>query len=187
LSVAHIPEDRQKRGIISEYSIAENLILGFHYQPPFNRGLSLNFLAISQHARQLITTYDIRPPDKDNLLKSLSGGNQQKVIVAREFYKEPILLVASQPTRGLDVGSIEFVHRQLLQARGKGKAILLVSAELDEILSLSDVVAVIYEGSIVEVINAEDIDIKRLGLLMTGALQRKEEISKKDEQGKMEE
>ncbi len=186
LSVAHIPEDRQKRGIISEYSIAENLILGFHYQPPFNRDLSLNF-PISQHARQLITTYDIRPPDKDNLLKSLSGGNQQKVIVAREFYKEPILLVASQPTRGLDVGSIEFVHRQLLQARGKGKAILLVSAELDEILSLSDVVAVIYEGSIVEVINAEDIDIKRLGLLMTGALQRKEEISKKDEQGKMEE
>ncbi len=188
LSVAHIPEDRRKRGIISEYSVAENLILGFHYRSPFTRGLSLNFPAINQHARQLISDYDIRPPDKDNLLKSLSGGNQQKVIVAREFYGEPILLVASQPTRGLDVGSIEFVHRQLLQARGKGKAILLVSAELDEILSLSDKIAVIYEGQIIEVINAEKVDIKRLGLLMTGAgTSQRKEIPKKDIEGKTEE
>ncbi len=173
LNIAHIPEDRRKRGIISEYSVADNLILGMHYRSPFSRGMSLNFPAIKRHADQLISDYDVRPADKDNLLKSLSGGNQQKVIVAREFHGEPILLIASQPTRGLDVGSIEFVHNQLLKARSNGKAILLVSAELDEILSLSDMIAVIYEGRIVEVISSEKVDIKRLGLLMTGASQNK--------------
>jgi len=112
--IAHIPEDRRQRGIISNYTIAENLILGNHYHPPFNNGLSLNFNKINNHANKLIKDFDIRPTDKDNLLKSLSGGNQQKVIVAREFYGEPKLLIAAQPTRGLDVGSIEFVHQQLL-------------------------------------------------------------------------
>jgi general nucleoside transport system ATP-binding protein len=167
--IAHIPEDRRKRGIISEYSVAENLILGFHEKSIFNKALSLDFNAIDKHAYKLISDYDIRPTDKDNLLKSLSGGNQQKVIVARELFDDPILLIASQPTRGLDIGSIEFVHKQLLRERKNGKAILLVSAELDEILSLSDIIAVMYEGKIVEIINSADADINRLGLLMTGS------------------
>lgn len=167
--IAHIPEDRRKRGIISEYTVAENLILGFHEKDTFNKGLSMDFSAIDKHAYKLISDYDIRPPDKDNLLKSLSGGNQQKVIVARELFDDPILLIASQPTRGLDIGSIEFVHKQLLQERENGKGILLVSAELDEILSLSDIIAVIYEGRIVEIIDSNDADIDRLGLLMTGS------------------
>ena len=167
--IAHIPEDRRQRGIISNYTIAENLILGNHYHPPFNNGLSLNFNKINNHANKLIKDFDIRPTDKDNLLKSLSGGNQQKVIVAREFYGEPKLLIAAQPTRGLDVGSIEFVHQQLLSERDKGKAILLVSADLEEILSLSDRIAVIYEGEIVDILEAQKTNEKELGLLMTGS------------------
>jgi len=169
LNIAHIPEDRRKRGIIPEYSVAENLILGSHYRSPFNRSFSLDFPSIYNHARKLISDYDIRPADKDNLLKSLSGGNQQKVIVARELFGEPILLITSQPTRGLDVGSIEFVHKQLLKERDNNKAILLVSAELDEILSLSDIIAVIYEGQIIEVMDVADTEKSKLGLLMTGA------------------
>ncbi len=178
LNIAHIPEDRRKRGIIPEYSVAENLILGSHYRPPFNRGFSLDFPSIYKHARKLISDYDIRPANKDNLLKSLSGGNQQKVIVAREFFGEPILLIASQPTRGLDVGSIEFVHKQLLKERENNKAILLVSAELDEILSLSDIIAVIYEGQIIEVMDVADAEKSKLGLLMTGASETKKSSEK---------
>jgi len=167
--IAHIPEDRRQRGIISNYSVAENLILGSHYNPPYSKGLILNFTAINNHANKLIKEFDIRPPNRDNLLKSLSGGNQQKIIVAREFFGEPNLLIAAQPTRGLDVGSIEFVHRQLLNERDKGKAILLVSADLEEILSLSDRIAAIYEGKIVDILDAQKTNEKELGLLMTGS------------------
>lgn len=168
LNIAHIPEDRRKRGFIGEYSVAENLVLGSHYKPPFARGCLVNFPEVQRYANELISDYDIRPAVKENLLKALSGGNQQKVIVARELYQKPNLLIASQPTRGLDVGSIEFVHQQILKERSKGKAILLVSAELDEILSLSDEIAVIYEGRIVEIMKNKEIDRGKLGLLMTG-------------------
>ncbi len=168
LNIAHIPEDRRKRGFIGEYSVAENLVLGSHYKPPFVKGSLIDFPAVHRYANKLIADYDIRPAVKENLLKSLSGGNQQKVIVARELQGEPVLLIAAQPTRGLDVGSIEFVHKQILNERSKGKAILLVSAELDEILSLSDEIAVIYEGRIVEILINKDIDRGKLGFLMTG-------------------
>ncbi len=171
--IAHIPEDRRRRGIISNYTVAENLILGSHYRSPFNKGLALNFPAINNHANNLIKDFDIRPSDKDNLLKSLSGGNQQKVIVARELYGEPKLLIAAQPTRGLDVGSIEFVHQQILNERDKGKAILLISADLEEILSLSDRIAVIYEGEIVDVLDPKKTDENEIGLLMTGSTTNK--------------
>jgi len=171
--IAHIPEDRRQRGIISEYTVAENLILGSQYRPPFNQGLTLNFTAINKHANNLIKNFDIRPSDKDNLLKSLSGGNQQKVIVARELYGEPNLLIAAQPTRGLDVGSIEFVHQEILNERDKGKAILLISADLEEILSLSDRIAVIYEGEIVAFLDPKKTDEKEIGLLMTGSTKNK--------------
>jgi len=167
--IAHIPEDRRQRGIISEYTLAENLILGSHYRLPYNKGLSLNFTEINHHAESLIKNYDIRPSDKDNLLKSLSGGNQQKVIVARELFGEPKLLIAAQPTRGLDVGSIEFVHNQILNERDKGKAILLISADLEEIFSLSDRIAVIYEGKIVDILDPQKTNEKEIGLLMTGS------------------
>jgi ABC-type uncharacterized transport system ATPase subunit len=168
LHIAHIPEDRRKRGFIADYSVAENLVLGSHYKPPFVKGCFLNPPEIRGYANKLIKDYDIRPAVKENLLKSLSGGNQQKVIVARELEREPNLLIAAQPTRGLDVGSIEFVHKQILKERSKGKAILLISAELDEILSLSDEIAVIYEGKIVEIMVNKNIDRGKLGLLMTG-------------------
>ena len=169
LHIAHITEDRRKRGFISGYSVAENLVLGSHYKTPFVKSIFLDHQQINRYATKLIKDYDIRPAVKENLLRSLSGGNQQKVIVARELQREPILLIAAQPTRGLDVGSIEFVHKQILKERGKGKAILLVSAELDEILSLSDEIAIIYEGRIVEIMNNKDIDRGKIGLLMTGA------------------
>ena len=171
--IAHIPEDRRQRGIILNYTVAENLILGSHHRAPFNKGLKLNFTAINKHANRLIKDFDIRPSDKDNLLKSLSGGNQQKVIVARELFGEPKLLIAAQPTRGLDVGSIEFVHQQILNERDKGKAILLVSADLEEIISLSDRIAVIYEGKIVAFLIPDKTDEREIGLLMTGAAANK--------------
>ena len=171
--IAHIPEDRRQRGIISNFTVAGNLILGSHYRQPFNKGLSLNFNVINNHANNLIKDFDIRPSDKDNLLKSLSGGNQQKVIVARELFGEPKLLIAAQPTRGLDVGSIEFVHQQILNERDKGKAILLISADLEEILSISDRIAVIYEGKIVKILDPKKTDEKELGLLMTGSTANK--------------
>lgn len=177
--IAHIPEDRRQRGIISNYTVAENLILGSHYRSPFNKGLSLNFTVINNHANHLIKNFDIRPSDKDNLLKSLSGGNQQKVIIARELYGEPKLLVAAQPTRGLDVGSIEFVYQQILNERDKGKAILLISADLEEILSLSDRIAVIYEGKIVDILDPKKTDEKEIGLLMTGSTKNKELLQAK--------
>lgn len=172
LHIAHIPEDRRKRGFIADFSVAENLILGHHYKKPFVRGIFINFFEINKYADRLIKEYDIRPSIKENLLKSLSGGNQQKVIVARELQGKPALLIASQPTRGLDVGSIEFVHKQILKERGEGKAILLVSAELDEILTLSDIIAVLYEGKIVEIMINKEIDRSKLGLLMTGAMKK---------------
>ncbi len=169
-NIAHIPEDRRERGIILDYTVAENLILGNHYRPPFSKGLTLNFNTIYDYSNNLIKIFDIRPPDKDNLLKSLSGGNQQKVIIARELSGEPKLLIAAQPTRGLDVGSIEFVHQQVLSERNKGKAILLISADLEEILSLSDRIAVIYEGEIVDILDPKKTDEQELGLLMTGSV-----------------
>ncbi len=177
--IAHIPEDRRQRGFISNYSVAENLILGSNYRPPFNEGLTLNFSAINNHADKLIKDFDIRPSDRDNLLKSLSGGNQQKVIVARELFGEPRLLIAAQPTRGLDVGSTEFVHKQILNERDKGKAILLVSADLEEILSLSDLIAVIYEGEIVAILDPKKTNEKELGLLMTGSVRNNKFPKKK--------
>jgi len=171
--IAHIPEDRRQRGIVSFFTVAENLILGSHYKKPFNKGIALNLHLINEHANKLIKQFDIRPADKDNLLKSLSGGNQQKVIVARELFGNPILLIAAQPTRGLDVGSIEFVHQQIIVERDKGKGVLLVSADLEEILSLSDRIAVIYEGKLVAFLDPKKTDEKELGLLMTGSAKGK--------------
>jgi simple sugar transport system ATP-binding protein len=167
----HIPEDRQRRGLVLDFNVAQNMVLGIHYKKPFVRHLGLdviNFGPIREKAQRLLEEFDIRPPDHENLAGNLSGGNQQKVIVAREFDQNPKLLIAAQPTRGIDVGSIEFIHQRLLQARDKGKAVLLISADLEEILSISDRIAVMYEGQIVGTLEPAEATEERLGLMMTG-------------------
>lgn len=167
--IAYIPEDRQKCGLILDYSLSANLILGHHYSEPFSQGLNLNFSAIEENARELIGEFDIRTPNETVLVKNLSGGNQQKVIIAREFSRDPELLIAAQPTRGVDVGAIEFIHKRLINQRDAGKAVILISLELEEILSLSDRIAVIYEGEIVDIISAEEATEEGLGIMMAGA------------------
>ena len=169
----HIPEDRHRRGLVLDFSVAQNMILGIHYRSPYVRHMLLdviNFGPIKEKAQRLLQEFDIRPPDQENPAGNLSGGNQQKVIVAREFDQNPKLLIAAQPTRGIDVGSIEFIHQRLLQARDDGKAILLVSADLEEILSLSDRIAVMYGGQIVGILDPAEATEARLGLMMTGGV-----------------
>ena len=167
----HIPEDRHRRGLVLDFSVSQNMVLGIHYRAPYVRHTLLdviNFAPIREKAQRLLQEFDIRPPDQDNPAGNLSGGNQQKVIVAREFDQNPKLLIAAQPTRGIDVGSIEFIHQRLLQARDDGKAVLLVSADLEEILSLSDRIAVIYEGQIVGILEPAEATEARIGMMMTG-------------------
>jgi len=166
--IAHIPEDRRGSGLILNYSIADNAILGRQRSEAFARGgFVLRLSNIGDWARRLIKEYDVRTPSEETPVKSLSGGNQQKVIVARELASKPTVLLAAQPTRGVDIGAIEFIHQQLVAQRDAGAAILLVSAELEEIRSLSDRIAVMYEGRIVSVEPANAPE-ERLGLLMTG-------------------
>jgi simple sugar transport system ATP-binding protein len=169
LGLSHIPEDRQRRGLILDYSIADNLILGMQHR--FTRRGALDAHAITEYARAQIAAFDIRPPDPLLPARALSGGNQQKVVVAREMGggRDYSVLLASQPTRGVDVGAIEFIHSQLIAAREAGKAILLVSAELNEVLSLSDRVAVMTGGRFVVVMPAADATEELLGEYMTGA------------------
>ncbi len=172
--VSHIPEDRQKRGLIMDYTLFENLILGNHYRPPYAKGKNMNYKKIKEESRKLIKEFDIRTPGEEVKVKSLSGGNQQKVILAREFNRNPDILIAAQPTRGVDVGAIEFIHNRLIEQRDAGKAVLLLSLELDEILSLSDRIAVIYEGQIVDILAREKATEEKLGLLMAGAMQKQD-------------
>jgi simple sugar transport system ATP-binding protein len=167
----HIPEDRHRRGLVLDFSVAQNMVLGIHYRSPYVRNILLdviNFGPIREKAQRLLQEFDIRPPDQENPAGNLSGGNQQKVIVAREFDQNPKLLIAAQPTRGIDVGSIEFIHQRLLQARDDGKAVLLVSADLEEILTLSDRIAVMYEGQIVGILEPAEATEARIGMMMTG-------------------
>lgn len=168
LGIYHVPEDRQKRGLILDFSIAENLVLEDYHRPPFRQGSWLNQIAIRHHAQDLVERYDIRTPNSEMPAGSLSGGNQQKVVLARELTRNPKLLVVAQPTRGLDIGAIEFVHRRLVEERDMGKAILLVSLELDEILALADRIVVMYEGQITGILSREEATEERLGLLMLG-------------------
>jgi simple sugar transport system ATP-binding protein len=167
--VGHIPADRHSMGAILDLSVADNLILSHYDRPPFARGILRQIAAVLEHARRVIKAFDIRAETPEQRLGSLSGGNQQKVVVARELDGEPRVLVASQPTRGVDVGSIEFIHQQLVTRRDAGMGVLLVSSELDEILSLSDRVAVMYRGRLVAVLEGDQIESERIGLLMAGA------------------
>lgn len=166
--VGHIPQDRHKHGLVLEFTVGENILLQTYYQKPFTKNGVLNYPKMYEKARQLIEEYDVRTPNEKTLARSLSGGNQQKAIIAREVDRSPDLLIAAQPTRGLDVGAIEFIHRKLVEERDKGRAVLLVSLELDEVLNVSDKIAVIYEGKIVALVDAKDTNEKELGLLMAG-------------------
>ncbi len=170
LGVGHIPEDRQKRGLVLDFSLQENLILEVYRTPEFERYGFINEERSQANARELIEQFDIRTPGAKVEANTLSGGNQQKVVIAREIQRNPKLLVVAQPTRGLDVGAIEFVHQQLIRERDRGKALLLFSLELDEVLALADRIAVIYEGEIVGVLPREEASEEKLGLMMTGGL-----------------
>lgn len=168
LGVAHIPEDRQRDGLVLSFSVTDNLALQTVHRPPFSKGVILQEEQMRGSAQQLVSEFDIRTPNIDTLVGSLSGGNQQKVIVAREFSRDIKFLVAMQPTRGLDVGSIEYIHGQILQKRDSGCAILLVSTELDEIMALSDRIAVMYNGMIVAIVDPKQVTREQVGLLMAG-------------------
>lgn len=167
--VSTIHEDRHKRGLVLDYTVEENMMLEKYREKPFKKGGLLNFKEMEKFTQDNIKEYDIRPEDcAKKLVRGLSGGNQQKVIIAREVANNPDLLIAVQPTRGLDVGAIEYVHKTLIRERDKGKAILLISYELDEVINVSDTIAVIYDGRIVDTFKQGTVTDEKLGLLMAG-------------------
>ena len=171
--IAHIPEDRQKRGLVLDYSVEENMILEIYNKEPYSKNYILNREAIRKHADKIIKDFDVRTGEGAvTPVRSLSGGNQQKAIVGREVDHNPDLLIAVQPTRGLDVGSIEYIHRRLVEQRDNGKAVLLVSLELDEVLDLSDRIAIINNGELIGMVKASETDEKEVGLMMTGNQKR---------------
>ena len=175
--ISHIPSDRHKHGLVLEFTIGENMMLQTYYQKPYTRNGILDYGKMYKKAEELMEEYDVRTPSSMNLARSLSGGNQQKAIIAREVDRSPDLLIAAQPTRGLDVGAIEFIHKKLVEERDKGRGVLLVSLEMDEVLNVSDRIAVIYEGKIVDIVDAKDTNENELGLLMAGGKREAGETS----------
>jgi simple sugar transport system ATP-binding protein len=166
--VGYIPEDRSKDGLVGDFTIAENFMINRSYGPPFAKGLTIDFANRERIAAELIDAYDVRTPSQVTLAKKLSGGNQQKVVVARELSRELNLLIASQPTRGVDVGSIEFIHDRIIATREAGKPVVIISTELDEVTSLADRIAVMYRGRIVGIVDAKT-SRETLGRMMAGA------------------
>jgi simple sugar transport system ATP-binding protein len=168
LGVAHIPEDRGRDGLINYMTVSENYILDSYHRPPYSKGVRLDLDAIRQGARNGVSDFDIRTPSIHTLAGSLSGGNQQKVVVAREFSRPVKLVIAAQPTRGLDVGSIEYIHKRIVEQRDAGAAILIVSTELEEVLAVGDRVAVMFGGNIVGILEGEEATFENVGMLMGG-------------------
>jgi ABC-type uncharacterized transport system ATPase subunit len=171
--VGHVPEDRQRDGLIVDFTIADNLVLNTYDRPPFASRMVRDQAAIRESALARVREFDIRTPSVDIPARNLSGGNQQKVVVARELSRSISLLIASQPTRGLDVGSIEYIHRQIVKQRDGGIAVLIVSSELDEVLALGDRIAVMYRGRIVDIVPTKEASREELGLMMAGATEAK--------------
>ena len=169
MQVAHIPEDRQRTGLVMDFPLVENFIIETYYRPPFSKRGFLQLKTISEQAKQLVKSFDVRTPGTNLAAKKLSGGNQQKVVLAREMCRDPKLLVAVQPTRGLDVGATEYVHQRMIEQRGRGSAILLISTELEEILGLADRIAVMYEGEIMGIVPGASADVEQIGLMMAGS------------------
>ena len=174
--MSHIPEDRHKHGLVLEYNLAYNLVLQQYFEPAFSKRGFLKKDKMNEYADMLIEKYDIRSGQgKETITRSMSGGNQQKAIVAREVMKNPDILLAVQPTRGLDVGAIAYIHEQLVAQRDSGSAILLVSLELDEVMNLSDRILVIFEGAIVADLNPRETTVQELGLYMAGSRRKEAE------------
>jgi simple sugar transport system ATP-binding protein len=169
MGVAHVPEDRQRDGLVLSYPLTDNIVLNTYYLKPFARNGVVNEAEVRKMTAQVIKEFDVRTPSIDVAASTLSGGNQQKVIVGREFSRPIKVLIAAQPTRGLDVGSIEYIHSRIIQKRDEGTAVLLVSTELDEIRALSDRIAVMFEGKIVAILPASRVTKEQLGLLMAGS------------------
>ncbi len=169
LNVAHIPEDRHHTGLILDFSIKENAMIGLYYRSPYSTGVQINHKYISNHTEQIVKEYSIKAPDIDTQIRLLSGGNQQKLILARELSKNPDFIILSNPTRGLDIGAAEFVRQQILKQRERGTAVIYISGEIEEIFNISDKVAVFFEGQIVGIKNVKDIDQKTVGLMMAGS------------------
>ena len=170
MGVGHVPEDRHKMGLINKFDAKEAFIMGYHKSPQYNRGWFLNKKAIRDDCQTKMTTWDVRPDDPDLKTASFSGGNQQKLVIAREVEKNPDVFLVGQPTRGVDIGAIEFIHKRVMDMRNEGKAVLLVSVELDEIMSLADRIIVMFSGNIVGEIDAKLADEKTLGLMMANIL-----------------
>jgi simple sugar transport system ATP-binding protein len=167
--IAHIPEDRHRRGLLLEFGLDENAILGVHYRPPVATGAMVNEREVKRRTADIIQRFDVRPPNPALPARALSGGNQQKLVIGREFELPPKLLLVAQPTRGVDIGAIEFIHRKLVALRDAGCAVLLVSAELEEVMSLSDRLLVIHEGRIAGEVDPARASTTEIGCLMTGA------------------
>lgn len=175
LNIGHVPEDRHRDGLILQMTLAENMALQTYYKDPLSHNGMLNYAKINDYAKKLMTEFDVRGAHELVPAKGFSGGNQQKAIIAREVDRDPDLLIVSQPTRGLDVGAIEYIHKRLIEERDKGKAVLVVSFELDEILNLSDKIAVIHDGKIQGIVHPEETNKQELGILMAGGVLEKED------------
>lgn len=173
--MAHVPEDRQRMGIISPFAARETTILGYHHDPTYTGPVLLKTDAIVADTEGKMDRFDIRPPNPRLTSDSFSGGNQQKLVLAREIERRPDILLIGQPTRGVDIGAIEFIHQQLVQMRDAGCAVLLVSVELDEILSLSDRILVMFEGRIVGEVDGAKADTRTIGLMMANAFEKEEQ------------
>jgi general nucleoside transport system ATP-binding protein len=174
--IGHIPEDRQKRGLVLDYTLAENMVLEVYHREPYSRNGILQNAMIEQYTNHIIESYDVRSGEgASSAARSLSGGNQQKAIIGREIERDPILLIAVQPTRGLDVGSIEYIHRRLIGHRDDGKAVLLVSLELEEVMNISDRIAVVNQGELIGLVQASETNENEIGLMMAG-VKREEDV-----------
>ena len=166
--LAYIPEERMLDGVIQEFSVAENMILQDHIRPPYSKGLFIDFGAVARQSRALVEQFRVKTPTIDTPVKSLSGGNIQKLILARELARNPKVLIAAQPTRGVDIGATEYIHQRLLDQRSQGTATLLISEDLDEVLALADRIAVLYEGRIMDIVDRDATSAEEIGLLMAG-------------------
>ena len=168
IGLSYIPEERMLDGVVKDFSVEDNFILQDHIRPPFSKSIFLAFKTIAENATKLIEAFTVKTPTKDTPVKNLSGGNIQKVILARELSRNPDLLIAAQPTRGVDIGAIEYIHNQLLLERSKGLATLLISEDLDEVKALSDRIVVLFHGEIMGIVNNDDVTVEELGLMMAG-------------------
>jgi simple sugar transport system ATP-binding protein len=166
--LSYIPEERMHDGVVKDFSVAENMILQDYIRPPYSKGIFLNFKTIEKHAGQLISDFNVKTPSQETPAKNLSGGNIQKLILARELARQPRFLIAAQPTRGVDIGATEYIHNQLLKKRSEGLATLLISEDLDEVKALSDRIVVLFGGEIMGIVNSDEVTTQELGLMMAG-------------------